>query len=245
MYRPLGYADVMAGDPSDGPRAHGAAVDHLAARVFLRPLGSPLPVGLAGLAVASLLLSGLDLGWVSVTECKHVGALLLVTAVPLQAVALGFALLARDGAAATGMGVLATSWAAIGVAHLLSPAGSTSKALGLVLLAVGALLLGAGGAQAIGKPLPGLAVVLAAARFVLTAIYQLTSVEGWQNVSGVAGLVVLAVAVYLVWALQLEDTKNRPILPTARRADAAAALAGRTREQLAGVEHEAGVRRQL
>jgi hypothetical protein len=41
--------------------------DSLPARVFLRPIGSPLTIGLSGLAVASLVASGLALRWISVT----------------------------------------------------------------------------------------------------------------------------------------------------------------------------------
>ena len=205
----------------------------LPTRVVLRPLGSPLPLGLAGLTTASLLLSGLDLGWVSIAQTEQVAALLLVSALPLQLLATIFSLLARDGAAAGGMGFLAAGWAAMGVTRLISPPGTTSPALGLALLALATVLLGSVTAQSLGKPLAALAVGLAAARFVVSALYELTSAGGWQDASGALGLAVVALAAYLVWALELEDAKDHSLLPTFRRPGA----------QPRG--RDAGVRRQL
>ena len=37
-------------------------------RIFLRPLGSPLTVGMSGLAIASLVQSGRDLNWVATDQ---------------------------------------------------------------------------------------------------------------------------------------------------------------------------------
>jgi uncharacterized protein len=82
-------------------------------------------------------------------------------------------------------------------------------------------------------------------RFGLTGIYELSAAGGWQDVAGVVGLAVVAAAAYTVWALELEDTRDRPVLPTFRRGPAARALTGAPAAQLEGVEHEAGVRRQL
>jgi succinate-acetate transporter protein len=217
----------------------------LSARVFLRPLGSPLPLGLAGLTTASLVLSGLDLGWVSVAQTKHVAVVLLVTALPLQLIACVFSLLARDGAAAGGMGFLAAGWAAMGVIRLISVPGSTSPALGLALVALACLVAGSATTQGLGKPLAALAIGLAAARFALTGIYELSSASGWQDASGAVGLGVTALAAYLVWALELEGAQDRAVLPTVRRGEGASAIADPAPEQLAHVEHEAGVRRQL
>src|SRR5438309_855832 len=45
--------------------------------IVLRPMGSPLALGLCGLVIASLVLSGLDLGWVSTADARLVGIMLL------------------------------------------------------------------------------------------------------------------------------------------------------------------------
>ena len=37
-------------------------------RVYLRPLAGPLSIGFLGLAVATFVVAGLNLGWVAVTE---------------------------------------------------------------------------------------------------------------------------------------------------------------------------------
>ena len=214
------------------------------ARITLRPLGSPMPLGLAGLTIASLLVSGLDLGWVPTAQSHEVGVVLLAAAVPLQLLACGVAFPGRDGAAATSMGILAATWAALGLTRLTSPPGTTSHVLGLELLAAGALLLGAALAQSSGKPLVGGLLVLAAARFGINGVYELTGGGGWQTASGWVGLVVLALALYTNWALVFEEARDRPVLPVGRR--------GRARRSPApgsdhpdGVTREAGLRAQL
>src|SRR5438270_13553864 len=99
--------------------------------IVLRPLGSSLPLGLCGLVIASLVLSGLDLRWVGTQDSHAVGVLLLAAPAPLQLLACAFALPARDAAAAASMGLLAASWIATGLIRLLSPPGATSAPLGL------------------------------------------------------------------------------------------------------------------
>jgi succinate-acetate transporter protein len=217
----------------------------LDAHVVLRPLGSPFPFGLSGLAIASLLVTGLDLGWVPITQGKQVGFLLLVTAVPLQAIAGVFCLLARDGAAAVSMGVLSATWAADGLTRMTSVPGSTSTSLGLVLLISAGLLLASATTQATGKLLTALTIGVAALRFVFSGLYELTGSGAWQNVSGAVGIAVAALALYSVWALMLEDQTHSTVLPTLRRGAGEDAIAGDAAGQLAGVANEAGVRQQL
>jgi hypothetical protein len=212
---------------------------------MLRPLGSSLPLGFAGLAVASLLVGGFDLGWISPTQRHQVAAAILVGAVPLQLVSFLFALPARDGAAAAATSLLASGWAATGVVWLMSPPAATSPALGLALVAIGGLLVLSAPAQAIGKPLAAFAYTLAGARFVIGGIYELTAIGGWQDVSGAVGLAVVVVAAYTVVALELEDAKDTPLLPTFRRGRGRMAVAAASEEQVDGLPHEAGVRAQL
>src|SRR5690349_7261705 len=111
--------------------------------VFLRPIGSPVALGLSGLVAASLVASGTELGWVALDERAHAALVILAFAFPLQFVASLLAFAARDGAVATALGVLAGSWLATSLVWLTSAAGSVSGSLGLLLLAAGGLLAGA------------------------------------------------------------------------------------------------------
>jgi succinate-acetate transporter protein len=207
--------------------------------IFLRPLGSPLPVGLSGLAVASLVVSGLDLGWVAASSSRQIGLMLLIAGVPLQLIGLVYALPARDAAAATSMGLRSISWMGMGLTRLLGLPGSVSHPLGLVLLATGALLACSAAGQATGKPLAGLTFALAAARLILSGLHELTGSGGLQTVSGIVGLAVVATAGYMVVALQLEDAHDQAVLPVGRRGRA-------VRDTDAdGAVREPGVRAQL
>lgn len=107
--------------------------------MLLRPIGTPIPLGPAGLAIASLVQSGLSLGWVSSSETAQVGLILIVVPMVLQLLASIFAYLARDGATGTAFGVLATSWAAQGLMHLVLGS-HTSGSLGLMMLTAAAML---------------------------------------------------------------------------------------------------------
>jgi succinate-acetate transporter protein len=213
--------------------------DAARSEILLWPTGSPLPVGLSGLAVASLVVSGLDLGWVAVNAGHQIGVMLLIAGVPLQLIGLMFALPARDGAAATAMGLLSIAWMGMGLTRLLSPPGSVSHPLGLVLLATGVLLALSAAGQATGKPLVGLTLVLAATRLILSGLHELTASGGLQTVSGIVGLAVVATAGYMVVALQLEDAQDHAVLPVGRRGRAARAT------DVDGAVREPGVRAQL
>ncbi len=98
------------------------------AAIFLRPIGSPLPLGLVGLAVSSAVLSCLHLGWIPVSEQHQAALVLMAFAFPLQALATVLLFLARDAPTGAGMGVLSFSWLTLGVLLLTSRPGSTSAA---------------------------------------------------------------------------------------------------------------------
>ena len=67
----------------------------------------------------------------------QVALCILAFTVPLQFTASIFGFLARDGVAATGMGLLSGIWATVGLITLTGEPGSTSDALGLFLLIAG------------------------------------------------------------------------------------------------------------
>lgn len=199
-------------------------------RVFLRPLGSPLALALGGLALASIATAGLELGWVPLPETDQVAILVLVTAVPLQIVASVVAFLARDGATASAMGLLSATWASLALVLLLAPPGSTSIALGTVLVLAGALLLAAGVTTGKAKAVPGAAIALTGLRFAVLGVFQLGAGSPWQDAAGVLSCVVATVAAYASWASDLEDARGHTVAPLGRKSP---------------VEEEPGVRPQL
>jgi uncharacterized protein len=216
-----------------------------AARIVLRPIGNPLPLGFLALAGGTLVVSGLQLGWLQPSEGKDVALVLVAFVVPLQLIASVFGYLARDVVAGTGMGILAGTWLSIALVTLTSPVGSTSDALGLLLLASGAAMLVPAAAAAGGKLVPLAVLGTAGLRFALTGIYQLTASDTWGDVSGYTGLVLCGLGLYAALAMALEDARRETLLPVLRVGSGRSALEGGFEAQLARVEREAGVREQL
>ena len=228
------------GDPADGSR-----VPERAARIVLRPIGNPLPLGFLALAGGTLLVSALQLGWLSFEEGRQVGYLLIAFVVPLQLVSSIFGFLARDVVAGTGMGVLTGTWLSIGLIQLTSPPGSTSDPLGLLLLLAAAAILVPAAAAVTGKVVPAAVLLTTALRFSTTGMFELTGSETWKTIAGVVGLVLCALALYAALAMALEDAKRQTMLPVGRRRFGAKSMGGNLDEQLQRIEREAGVREQL
>ncbi|HET9721254.1 MAG TPA: hypothetical protein VFP55_14330 [Solirubrobacteraceae bacterium] len=224
----------------ESPSANGSEAP--AAHIFLRPLGSPLTIGMSGLSIASLVDSGLNLRWISLNQSHDVGLILLSVPFVLQMVACIFAYLSRDGAAGAALGVLSLTWFSMGLIEATSTPGSRSGALGLLLLVAGGVLFLSAIAVMVPKPLPGSVFALAATRFIITGIYLLGASSGWRHASGILGLVVLGGAAYSVLAFELEGEQHRPILPTFRRGRGRTAVLGDPWSRVDGVTGEAGVR---
>ncbi|NUT54511.1 MAG: hypothetical protein HOQ03_00825 [Thermoleophilia bacterium] len=214
-------------------------------RVVLRPVAGPLALGFFGLAAATFVMSGLQLGWVDPAEGKQVALCILAFTVPLQFTASLFGFLARDGVAATGMGLLSGIWAAVGLVTFTGKPGSTSDALGLFLLVAGAAMWAPASSAFVSKLAPALVLTTAGVRFVVTGLYQLTGSEAWEDAAGVIGLVLAALAVYAACAAEFEDVLKRPLLPLGRRGRGRLAVEGPYAEQIADVAREPGVRQQL
>jgi succinate-acetate transporter protein len=218
----------------------------LPVRVTLRPLGSPLTVGMSGLAIASFVESGLDLAWISKAQIHEAGLILIAIPFLLQGIACVFAYLARDGAAGATLGVLSTTWLAYGLIQLNSAPGSRSGAAGLLLLVAGAMIALSASAIALYKPLPAAVFGLASVRFLVTGIYLLSGSPAWHDAGGIIGLVVCGLAAYGVLAFELEDQRHRAVIPTFRRGPARAADLGDLGDPVAavrGLSTEAGIRR--
>ena len=214
-------------------------------RVMLRPIAGPLALGFFGLAGATLVISGLQLGWVEPTEGKQVALCILAFTVPLQFTASLFAFLARDGAAATGFGLLSGIWAAIGLVTLTGEPGSTSDALGLFLLVAAVAMWAPAASAAASKLVPALVLATAGLRFLVTGLYQLSANESLENTAGVIGLLLAGFAIYAAYAAEFEDVLKRPVLPLGRRGKGELAMKGTYAQQIANAAHEPGVRQQL
>lgn len=211
-------------------------------RIFLRPIGSPLTIGMSGLAIASLVQSGMDLGRVAKSQSVEVGLILISVPFVLQLLASIFSYLARDGSTGAATGVLATSWLALGLLHISSGSGRPLSSAGLLLISAGGVLALSAAVVSSTKPLPGSVFLLASLRFVLAGVYQLSMADVWNSEAGIAGLVVCAGALYCVVAFELEGQQRRPVLPTLRRGRAVLAASDEVAARLDGVNREAGVR---
>jgi uncharacterized protein len=220
--------------------------DATLARITLRPIGSPLPLGAFTLVPAGMLMAGLQLGWFTPAQAKSIPLLVLGFAVPLLLLASIFGFLARDALVGTGFGVFAGIWLAFGLTGLTSGLTSTSPVLGVFFLSCGALfaLLMTGGLAG-GKAAAGAVILAGSARFILSGLYELTSSTGVERAAGIVGLVFVATAGYVGMAALIEDNAHRSILPLGRRAAARAAINEGIESQLSELQQEAGVREQL
>lgn len=223
-----------------------SADDELSAtRVVLRPIANCFPVGFAGLAAASVTVSGTELGWIGHSDAVHAGIIVLIVAPLLQVIACVFGFLGRDAVAATGMGMLAATWASIGAVTVTSRAGATSHALGTVLFLAGAAVLVSATVAASTKLVPAIVMGMAAARFVVTGIFEFVPDSAWKTAAGIVGLVVACAALYGMASLEIEGMRGSPLLPTLRRGAGRTVFVADLPRQVSGVAGEAGVRKQL
>lgn len=213
------------------------------ARIVLRPIGTPLPLALLALAVASLLLAGQDLGWYQQAQDPRVlGFVLAGFAFPLQFAAAMWSIAARSAVAAASAGVLAGAWLATGLVYVTTATGGGPPPgpLGVLYAGVAIALVLIGLAEGVSSALaPAVAFALAGVRFAAQGLYALDPHVFWRDLSGVLGLAVAAAAGYTAVALLFRSGLGRDVLPIGHRADTAAS------DPLAGVSHEPGLRSTL
>ena len=193
-------------DPFEEPRA----------RVVLRPLATPLPLGFLALALATTTFAALQLGWIPPEQGRVAAITAVAATVPLQLLASIVGFLARDPVAATGMGVLTGTWAVVGLTTYTSPPGSTSAGLGVLLVTAG-LAMFVPAVSGLAKLVPAAVMGLAGVRFVVTGIYELEASPTWKSAAGWVGLALAVLALYAALALELEASHGRTILPLGRR----------------------------
>ncbi|MBE7188666.1 hypothetical protein, partial [Jatrophihabitans endophyticus] len=184
---------------------------HELTRIVLRPLATPLPLGILALAFGSILLTALQLQWLPPADGSQVAAVVLVLVVPLEVIAAVVAFLIRDVVMATGFGLLVGGWAASSVLLLMGRPGELSPVLGTVAIALAGALLVPAASAAAEKPAAAVLFTVAAVRFGLTGAYELGAGDHWATVSGAFGLVLVTTAAYSALAFALEDARHRPV----------------------------------
>lgn len=214
-------------------------------RIVLRPLASPLPLAFFAFGAGSLMLSGLQLGLIPTSETHSVAIVQAAFVFPPLALSSILAFLSRETLGATIMALISFSWLANGLIDLTTPPTSTNATQGLLALALSAILLIVGAGAIFGKPLLGIVIGLASARFATSGLYEMTAASGFETTSGIIGCVIAAIALYGGLALGLEDLQGKTVLPIGRRGAARRAFEGDLGEQVGPVESEAGVRKQL
>lgn len=217
----------------------------VATRVVVRPLATPLPLGFLALAMSTVAFSALQLEWIPMSQWHVAGLTAVAATVPLQLLASVYGFLTRDPVAATGMGVLAGTWAVAGLTTLTTPEGQSSPGLGVVFLTGGVAMLVPALAAAPIKIAPAAVMGTAALRFAVTGIYELTGSDAWKAAAGWIGLLLALVALYAALALELEGVHERTALPVGRRGSARSAMAGEGSFDPVDLATEAGVRPQL
>jgi succinate-acetate transporter protein len=227
--------------PADPPALESTAP----ATVFLRPLGSPLPLGFIGLLMANGVLSSLDLGWIPVSEQHQVGLVLVAFAFPLQALATVILFLARDAPAGAGIGVLSVTWLTYGLLLSTSPPGRRSATAAIFLFVAAAALLPASASSILNKLVPAAVFGAAALRIVLTGLYEKLGGSAIEHAAGWEGIVVAGMALYAAFASDLEASTHRDVLTLGRRRAGQRAMEQTVSDQARQLETEPGVRSQV
>jgi succinate-acetate transporter protein len=213
--------------------------------ITLRPLGAPLAIGFLGLAAASWVLAGLQLGWIPAGDGERVAFALVGFAFTAQLLASIFSFLGRDGGTGTAMGQLALIWLVVGLSLLSLDPGETSKALGMFLLFAGVSIVLTATVTTLSRLVPAAIFALAGVRFLTAGTYELSADDVWEDISGLLGVALATLAIYAAFASQLEDAMGKTVLPLGRRGRARLALDGSLLEQVARTPNEPGVRAQL
>lgn len=218
---------------------------HPQVRIFVRPYGSPVPLGFFAFGIGMFLYAALDAGWVPLDQQRSIGLLLLSFVAPLQLVATVFAFLCRDAGSATALGLFSTSWLAGGLLLATGTPGVLSSALGYYLIAFTSVIVLLAVASLAGKPLLSTFLLVSSLRGVFGAVYELGGGKGWDTASGWVAVAAFAIALYGGLAFLLEDQLGRTILPLARRGGSRSAIEDDLPAQLGGLADEAGVRQIL
>jgi succinate-acetate transporter protein len=211
-------------------------------RINLRPIGSPLPLGFFTVAIDNVLVSALQWGSLSAADGRAV-ALIVFPAFIIQAIVGVLALSARDSIAGTLMLSFATTWLADALVFYVNPPGAAA-ALGIFYI-VFAVFIALMLASALLKRALAAVLAVATPRFLIAGIAELTGNHVLAQTAAILGFLLAAVAMYTAFALLLEDSRGREVLPIGRLGAARQATHGTLADELRDIERQAGVRRTL
>jgi uncharacterized protein len=211
-------------------------------RIVLRPIGSPLPVGFFTVAIDNVVVSALEWGLLPAPDRRAV-ALIVFPAFVVQVIVGIFALSARDSISGTLMLSFATTWLVDALIFFFGPPGFAA-ALG-VFYVVFAVFISFVLASALLKRALAAVLVVAAPRFLVAGVGELTGNQVVSQAGAVLGFLLAAVALYTAFALLMEDSRGREVLPIGRLGAARQATHGTLADELRNIEREPGVRRTL
>lgn len=214
-------------------------------RIVVRPYASSLPLGFFSFGIGMLILAGQGNGWLPAADQHTAGILLAAFVFPLETAAMVLAFLARDTFGATGLGLFSSSWLTVGLVEVASPAGGTSRAVGLYLFGFSFAVAALAVAAMLGKPLIGAILLLAAVRGALDGAWEFGAPHGVLAAAGWIALAIFAFAIYGGLAFLLEDVRKEQVLPVFRRGTSKESLEGDLAAQLERIADEAGVRQTL
>lgn len=215
------------------------------ARVFLRPIGTPLPLGFVGLAVATSVLACMNLGWIPTSEQHQVAFVLMAFAFPLQLIASVLLFLVRSAPAGAGIGVQSVTWLTLGIELYTGHPGSRSATVAVLLFAATGALLPSALTASLGKLVPAGVMLLTGLRWVLTGIWEKLGGTAWKHAAGWEGLVLAAFAIYAAFGSDLEGALQRSVLPMGRHGPGRRALDQNVADQEPQLEREPGIRQQI
>ena len=237
-------APIGPGTPA-GAHSQQSQENAARTRIFLRPLATPLPLGFLGLFFATVIVAGLQLGWVPASQGRILAIGILVLTVPVQFIACIYGFLVRDLVAGTAMGLIGGTWATTAIVLLVSRPGSTSSGFAFLLVVSATALCIPCAAAGATKRLAAVVVLGTAARFAVTAVYEWGAPHVWETAAGGVGIALGVVALYAALAFELEDQKRHTVLPVWRLGAGKVAMTGDLEAQVAQVQNEAGVRAHL
>ena len=213
-------------------------------RIVLRPYASSIPLASFSFATGNVLYSAYLLHWIPASEMFAVALVLLCFVAPLELLPSAMAFLARDTGGATAFAIFGASWIALGLQMLLHLP-EQSRTAGIFDLCLAMCLVMLAIVTFPGKPLLGVVLAVAVLRTSLGGSLALVGGPGLAMATGVAGLVLAALAFYCALAFLEEDVTSRISPLTFRTGSAKQAMEGRLEDQVEAITREAGVRKQL
>ena len=211
-------------------------------RIVLRPIGSPLPLGFFTVAIDNVVVSVLQWGVLPAADRQAV-ALIVLPAFVVQVIVGIVAIGARDSSAATLMLSFATTWLVDTLILFVHPPGAAA-ALGIFYIVFAVFVFFMLSSAFLKRALAAVLLV-AGPRFLVAGVAELTGSQALSQAGAVLGFLLAAVAMYTAFALLLEDSRGREVLPVGRLGAARQATHGTLAVELRDIERAPGVRRTL